>query len=461
MLATAGAVLIVPAGIAAASGTRADVAALSNTAVPTLSGAAQQGAALSTSSGSWSGTTPITFTFAWDRCDSSGNGCAAIAGANAQTYTVTIDDVGHTLESVVTAHNSGGTADASSAHTAVVTGATPPRNTAAPQISGSASLGSTDTAAPGTWTGTAPITYTYQWERCAANGGSCGNIAAASKTTYVLTSPDKGQTLRVQVTATNAAGTAQATSAPTAVVGVATAAPANTVVPVVTGTGTQGQTLTTTTGTWTGGAPITYAYSWLRCDTSRSNCATISGATSTKYVLTSSDVGHLVVAIVTATNDGGSAHVNSNFVGPVAASAPAPTPAPQPPSGTTKLPNGETSIAAASVPDSDRLLVKSVRFSPTRIVGHAPVTATLKIVDSNGYDVSGALVYVLGLPHGWATVGREAATGTGGTVTISIAPTRKMPKKGSLVLFVRARTPQGNLLAGSSSRRLVQVLIRP
>ena len=34
-------------------------------------------------------------------------------------------------------------------------------------------------------------------------------------------------------------------------------------------------------------------------------------------------------------------------------------------------------------------------------------------------------------------------------------------KKGALLLFVRARTPQGDKLAGSSVRRLVQVRIRP
>ena len=461
MLAVAGAVLAVTTGLAAASSTGAAATGPSNTAPPTLSGSAQQGSTLSTSSGSWSGSPTITFTFAWDRCDSAGASCVAIAGETGQTYTVAIGDVGHTLESVVTAHNSGGTASAASAPTAVVTGATPPQNTGAPQISGATSVGSTDTATAGTWTGTSPISYAYQWTRCGSTGGSCASIGGATKTTYVLTSGDTGHTLRVQVTATNAGGTAQATSAATGVVAVVVTAPANTAAPAVSGTATQGQTLTTTTGTWTGATPMTFTYSWLRCDTSQKNCSTISGATASKYTLTSSDVGRLVVALVTAANSVGSARVNSNFAGPVAASTPAPPPPPTQPSGTTKLPNGETSIAAANVPDTDRLLVKSVRFSPARIAGRAPVTATLKILDSHGYDVSGALVYVLGLPYGWAKAGPEAATAADGTVTISITPTRKMPRRGSLVLFVRARTPQGDVLAGSSSRRLVQVLIRP
>jgi len=46
-------------------------------------------------------------------------------------------------------------------------------------------------------------------------------------------------------------------------------------------------------------------------------------------------------------------------------------------------------------------------------------------------------------------------------VTISVALTAHAPKKGALVLFVRARTPHGSVLAGSSTRRLIQVKIRP
>ena len=89
------------------------------------------------------------------------------------------------------------------------------------------------------------------------------------------------------------------------------------------------------------------------------------------------------------------------------------------------------------------------------------MTVTFKVIENNKYDVSGALVYVLGLPYSWAKASPEAATAADGTVTLTITPTAKAPKRGSLVLFVRARTPSGNLLAGSSTRRLVQVLMRP
>jgi len=257
------------------------------------------------------------------------------------------------------------------------------------------------------------------------------------------------------VTATNAAGSAQATSAFVSVN--STSAPVNTVAPAVSGTAKQGQTLSTTIGTWTGGS-LTYAYLWYRCDAGETNCVSIAGATAATYVVTATDVGHYVISIVVASNNTGSARANSNAIGPMTASVATPPP---PPSGTTKLPNGETSIQASSVPDTDRLTVSSVKFNPSVITGRAPVTVTFKVIENNKYDVSGALVYVLGLPYSWAKASPEAATAADGTVTLTITPTAKAPKRGALVLFVRARTPSGSLLAGSSTRRLVQVLMRP
>ena len=190
-----------------------------NVTLPTISGTAQAGQTLTASTGTWAGTQPITYTYQWQRCDSAGATCAAIANATAGTYAATATDVGKTLRVVVAAKNSVGTTNATSNATVVVQGAsTPPSNTALPTITGSAQQGQTLTAVPGGWDGSQPITYTYAWQRCDSGGAVCVPISGATATSYLIVAADVGKTLRVAVKATNGSGNATATSAATAVV---------------------------------------------------------------------------------------------------------------------------------------------------------------------------------------------------------------------------------------------------
>ena len=101
-----------------------------------------------------------------------------------------------------------------------------PNAAGAPTITGTTQLGSTLTSTDGTWSGTTPITFTYQWGRCDENGNSCSAISGATTKTYDLKQVDVGSTLRMTVTGTNSDGSSTGTSVPTAVVTAPTAPPA-------------------------------------------------------------------------------------------------------------------------------------------------------------------------------------------------------------------------------------------
>jgi alpha-tubulin suppressor-like RCC1 family protein len=74
-------------------------------------------------------------------------------------------------------------------------------------------------ANPGTWSGGRPIVFTYEWQRCNAQGESCVTIAGLHRPAYTLTSVDVGSTLRFLVTATGPEAPAGvAVSQPTEVV---------------------------------------------------------------------------------------------------------------------------------------------------------------------------------------------------------------------------------------------------
>jgi hypothetical protein len=319
----------------------------------------------------------------------------------------------------------------------------PPSNTGLPSISGTAKDGQLLTAHNGSWTGS-PTSFAYVWQRCDNLGGGCTPIAGATSKQYTASSADVGHRLRVAVTASNADGSGSATSRATGVVAASGSAPTNTQLPSLSGTLQQGSTLTVDRGRWSGTKPIAFDYTWQRCDRNGNACITFiahdAGAKS--YTLGVADVGHTMRVEVQGTNAHGTGYVYSRPTGIVGA--------PTPPA---------TTIAVANVALPDRLVIDKVSFSPNPIRSRStPIVATFHVSDTKGLSVQGALVYALGLPYGWTYNAPEQPTGPNGWATITITPTRNMPlgRGHDLVLFVRARKPGDNLLAGVSTRRLVQ-----
>ncbi len=97
-----------------------------NTALPLVSGTPLVDATLTVSNGSWSGRQPISFSYAWVRCNSAGGECVAIPGANGRSYRLTSSDVNRKLRANVTARNAVGSTTVLSSESGVVGVPLPP-----------------------------------------------------------------------------------------------------------------------------------------------------------------------------------------------------------------------------------------------------------------------------------------------------------------------------------------------
>jgi hypothetical protein len=291
-------------------------------AAPTVAGTAQVGQQLSGSTGRWSGTPTITYAYRWLRCDQLAL-CTPIAGATAPTYTPGGDDVGMGLRVEVTATNGAGSVSAQSASTTLVP-AIAPTSTDAPSISGSPRDRLTLTADDGSFDGAPAPAITRVWERCDQDG--CTAIGGASGSTYTLGAEDVGFTLRVAVTATNAAGSVTVRSASSAPV--QAMAPVALEDPSVTGPGIEGVALAGHPGLWDGTPDISYAYAWSRCDDLGADCTLLDDATQAGYVPGPDDVDHRLRLTVTASNAAGPVAASSALTPLIAARAPVSSSAP-------------------------------------------------------------------------------------------------------------------------------------
>ncbi len=326
-----------------------------------------------------------------------------------------------------------------------------PRNTSPPTVQGDLRQGQVLTATNGAWTNN-PTSYTYQWQRCAPQGGTCADIFGASGRTYRLTAQDVGREIKVLVRARNAAGTSKPVdSARTSIVATNTA-PSNTVRPTISGTPQVGQELRADPGTWTGTPQ--FGYQWQRCDVNGANCAVVSGATSQSYGVRTADVGGTLRVEVGATNVNGTARTTSDRTEVVRAAGSSTG------GGTTT--GNAVNVSQVTLPN--RLLISSVRFIPTTIGSRTqPIVGRFRITDTQGRGVLGALVFAQGVPFGRVSTPPEVRTDAAGFAEIRFQPQAALVfrRGASIVFFVRARKAGENLLAGVSARRLVQVRVVP
>jgi len=101
--------------------------------------------------------------------------------------------------------------------------------------------------------------------------------------------------------------------------------PVNTAAPTLAGPATEGQVLSVSNGAWTN-EPSAFAYQWQSCDAAGANCEDLPGDTEPSLFLTSSQAGHTLRVLVSASNVAGAASSVSSPSAVVAKSAPSPAP---------------------------------------------------------------------------------------------------------------------------------------
>jgi hypothetical protein len=301
------------------SGAAARSAGPTVTAAPTVTGTLKAGSRLAAGTGTWTSTTPVSYTFQWYRCDRTGAHCTSIHGATGPGLVLRTKDVDKTIGLTVNATDARGTTPAYSSLVGPVAGDKPLLvSTAQPQVTGLPVEGKPLQVTTGAWS-PMPTSVSYAWQRCNANGRVCSAIAGASASTYTVSDQDVGHALVALVQATFGTTAQQALStASTAAVGGDLAGPAHTARPTITGLAERGVQLIATAGLWTGVGALSYAYQWYRCDAGGAHCSSIHGATKTTYRTVAADIGKTLGFTVRATDSTGTAAAYSSLFGPVA-----------------------------------------------------------------------------------------------------------------------------------------------
>ncbi len=261
--------------------------------VPTITGAVTEDQVLTADTSGISDADGLgAFSYQWLRDG------VAIGGATASTYTLGDNDVGAQISVQVSYTDTNGTAEGplTSAQTAAVANVND-APVGIPTITGTVTedqVLTADTSGISDADGLGALSY--QWLRDGvAIGGATGNI-------YTLGDADVGSQISVQVSFTDAQGTAEGplTSAQTAAVANINDAPIG--VPTVTGTVTEDQILTAdTSGISDADGLGAFSYQWLR------GGVAVGGATASTYTLGDADVGSQISVQVSYTDGQGTA----------------------------------------------------------------------------------------------------------------------------------------------------------
>jgi Papain family cysteine protease len=397
---------------------------------PPVTGTAQRAQTLTAGTGTWAGS-PSSYAYQWQR-DTTGKGIwGAVAGATDASYSPTSADVNARLRVQVTATNQYGSAQAYSAAVGPVKPAVPAA-ASVPVVSGDLVRAAKLTATTGAWNDS-PTSYRYQWQRNSGSGWVA--ITGATSATYVLAPADVNASVRVLVSAVNAAGTGQATS--DARGPVAAAPPVNGAAPRVTGTARRASVLTASAGTWNGPGNA-YAFQWQR--DAGSGYDDIAGAKAATYTLAVADENANVRVKVTATNPDGTVSAYSDPVGPVAAAPPTNT------------------VAPSAAGTARRASVLSGNAGRWDGAGNVVALQWQRDTGSGYVDVAGAkaTTYTLGLADETANVRlKVTVTNPDATVTAysnAIGPVAAAPPVNIAAPTASGAARRGSVLVGNGGR---------
>ena len=250
-----------------------------NVQIPLIRGALVVGQLLEVTDGVWASDYPLTFRYQWNRDG------VAITSQTSPSYTLVAADVDKPITVSVIAYSALGSVSASSN---VRTSVAAAGNSVAPVVTGTVKVNETLTSSSGTWLNSPTITY--QWQR-SSDGIFWNNIPSATNSTYVVTVGDIGYFIRSQAFGTKTIAPTTYVFTASSLSTIAVSGAISTSAPVVSGSWTTGSTLSSSTGSWTSSG--TFTYQWQR-SADNSTWTSITGATSSSYVLTADDASKYV-----------------------------------------------------------------------------------------------------------------------------------------------------------------------